>query len=457
LGALVLLGTILLPAVAAAQSEAPAYKPLRYDEDYSYLSDPQKRTDFWDPIKYIPLGNNPNTYLSFGGELRERAEYYSAPAFGLGGGGNDGYLFHRLLLSADLHATEYFRIFVQLGDELEVGKDKPLSPTDVDRLDLQQGFADVRLPITSDFEPTLRAGRQEMSFGSQRLVSVREPPNVRRSFDGFRFFDTIGAARIDAFVTRPVELERGVFDDETNDDQAFWGVYSTVPVAPHLNLDLYYLGFDNERAHFGGVPGDEARHSLGARIFGAVDDWDWNFEGVGQFGSFGGQDISAWTIASDTGYTMANLPWQPRLGLKANIASGDQNPGDGTLGTFNPLFPKLGYFSEAALVAPSNFFDVQPSLTVAPLDNLTISLGWDVLWRETTGDAIYIEPFTPVAGTAGQGGRFIGDQISLDVDWQVDRHIEVQASFVHFIVGDAFRDAGGRNVDFAMFSTAYKF
>jgi len=220
LGALVLLGTILLPAVAAAQSEAPAYKPLRYDEDYSYLSDPQKRTDFWDPIKYIPLGNNPNTYLSFGGELRERAEYYSAPAFGLGGGGNDGYLFHRLLLSADLHATEYFRIFVQLGDELEVGKDKPLSPTDVDRLDLQQGFADVRLPITSDFEPTLRAGRQEMSFGSQRLVSVREPPNVRRSFDGFRFFDTIGAARIDAFVTRPVELERGVFDAIQTEPQA---------------------------------------------------------------------------------------------------------------------------------------------------------------------------------------------------------------------------------------------
>jgi hypothetical protein len=34
----------------------PAYKLLRYEEDYSYLKDPSRRTDFWDPIKYIPLG-----------------------------------------------------------------------------------------------------------------------------------------------------------------------------------------------------------------------------------------------------------------------------------------------------------------------------------------------------------------------------------------------------------------
>jgi hypothetical protein len=44
----------------AAQStlnQSPAYKPLRYEEDYSYLKDPSRRTDFWDAIKYIPLGS----------------------------------------------------------------------------------------------------------------------------------------------------------------------------------------------------------------------------------------------------------------------------------------------------------------------------------------------------------------------------------------------------------------
>jgi hypothetical protein len=451
-----LLVAILAPPAAALQSEATAYKPFRYDEDYRYLRDLTRRTDTWDPLKYIPLGFDPNTYLSLGGELRERAEYFSAPEFGLSGGGANTYLLHRLLVSGDLHVTEYCRAFVQFGNHLEAGKGKPLSPTDVDWLDLQQGFVDVRPPIADGLGLTLRAGRQEMAFGSQRLVAIREPPNIRRSFDGFRLFDTIGGIRIDAFATRPVLLKRGFFDDQANHRQAFWGVYSTVPVTPGFSVDLYYLGFDNERAHFGAVSGGEHRQSLGTRLFGTAAGWDWNFEGVGQFGAFSGQNIEAWTVASDTGYTLMGLPWAPRLGFKANIASGDHSPNDRTLSTFNPLFPKLGYFSEASLIAPSNFFDFRSSVAVAPTNNLTVSVGWDCLWRETTHDAVYTEPFTPVTGTAGHGGRSIGNQVSLDVNWQIDRHVEIKASYVHFTVGDALRQVNSHDVDFAMVSAAYK-
>lgn len=439
----------------------PPYKSLRYEEDYRYLEDPAHRTDFWDPIKFIPLSQSPSIYLSLGGELRERFEYYSAPGFHLEDERSNGYLLHRLMLHADLHLGDYLRAFLQIGSELEAGKDSPLSPTDADHLDLQQGFLDVRLPVAPDdgIDPTLRFGRQEISYGSQRLVSVREPPNVRRSFDGFRLDDTIGSVKLSALAVRPVNLRDEVFDDDTNSHQALWGTYNTFPVSalPGLNLDVYYLGFRNDQARFGGIAGDETRHSFGTRIFGEAAGWDWNWELVGQIGSFHGDDIRAWTAASDTGYTFDKLPWTPRLGLKANIASGDTDPRDHKLGTFNALFPRLGYFSEASLVAPSNFFDVQPSITIQPFDDVSVSLGWDVLWRETTDDAIYIEPNSPVGGTAGHGGRYTGNQVSLDVDWQIDRHIEAKASYVHFEAGDGLKSAGGKNVDFVMFSTAYKF
>jgi hypothetical protein len=455
--ALSLTAMIALPSGAMAACEIPEYKSLRYEENYSYLQDPACRTDFWDPAKFIPVASDPNIYLSFGGELRERFEQYWAPDFGLGGARPDGYLLHRLLVSGDFHFGENFRAFVQLGSEFAPGKDEPLSPTDEDRLDLQQGFVDVRVPISDDVDPTIRIGRQEMAFGSQRLVSVREPPNVRRSFDGFSLFDTIGNVKFDAFLTRSVQLQEGVFDDKPNNSQAFWGLYTTVRVTPYLGVDLYYLGLDNEQAQFGAVLGGEHRHTIGTRIFGAADGWDWNFEIAGQFGSFAGGDIGAWTVASDTGYTFSDIPWAPRLGLKANIASGDHNPNKRSLGTFNPLFPKLGYFSEASLVAPSNFFDFQPSITVTPTDDFSVSASWDFLWRETTDDAVYIEPFTPVADTAGRGGRHIGSQVALDLDWRIDRHIEASASYVHFFVGDALRQAGADDVDFVMASIAYKF
>src|SRR5207245_3478727 len=84
----------------------PAYKLLRYDEDYSYLKDPGRRTDFWDAIKYVPLWGFEDCYLSIGGELRERYEFLhkadqgAAPA---DSHGNNGYLLQRYLLHAALH------------------------------------------------------------------------------------------------------------------------------------------------------------------------------------------------------------------------------------------------------------------------------------------------------------------------------------------------------------------
>ena len=79
-------------------------------------------------------------------------------------------------------------------------------------------------------------------------------------------------------------------------------------------------------------------------------DYDW--EPVLQFGNFDGGELWAWTIATDTGYTFASVPWAPRIGLKADVASGDRDADDSTLGTFNPLFFKAGYFNDASLLRP---------------------------------------------------------------------------------------------------------
>ena len=41
----------------------PPYELLRQDENYSYLSNPSCSTDFWDPIKYMPLNSKGDRYL----------------------------------------------------------------------------------------------------------------------------------------------------------------------------------------------------------------------------------------------------------------------------------------------------------------------------------------------------------------------------------------------------------
>ena len=88
---------IVAASVAQAQEVEEAFTPrpyrtLRYDENYSNLADPAKRTDFWDPIKYIPLSESGDWNLSFGGEARERYEYYHNYRWNPASPDQDGYL-----------------------------------------------------------------------------------------------------------------------------------------------------------------------------------------------------------------------------------------------------------------------------------------------------------------------------------------------------------------------------
>jgi hypothetical protein len=445
---------------ALAQS-GPGLRPFRYDEDYSSFADPARRSVLLAPLKYIGLGDN--AYLSLGAELRERFEMIDNPGFAAGlpaGAPTDNhYLLQRLLLHGDLHLGEHLRAFVQLGrfDAFDA-RHGSVGATQQNRGDLVQGFVDVSVAAGEGGRLTLRGGRQEMGFGSGRLISERDGPNLRRAFDGGRAMLTLPDGKLDLFLLRPVRPLGGSFDDSSNDQEAFWGSYATLPLMPGLSLDAYYLGYERAGARFAQGTGFEQRHTVGSRLAGRGGGWDWDLEAAYQFGAFGTAKIQAWTAASDIGFTLAALPWKPRLGVKANIASGDADPHDGKLGTFNALYPKVPYFTEAGLVAPANLIDAYPSLRLQPSDAVTLEMGWDVLWRQREADAFYRPvPFTPLARTAGQGNRFIGHQMQASLRWQLSPNLEWRAWYVHFDAGPTITRAGGRDVDFLATSLAFRF
>ena len=128
------------------------------------------------------------------------------------------------------------------------------------------------------------------------------------------------------------------------------------------------------------------------------------------------------------------------------------------LGTFDALYPKVPYFTEAGLVAPANLIDAFPSLRVQPTPAVSVELGWDLLWRQTTADAFYRPvPFAPVRGTAGGGNAWVGHQVQLSARWSLHPRVDLRAWLVHFTSGATLARAGGRNVDFAAASVAFKF
>jgi hypothetical protein len=445
-------------AEAVPASAPVGYKQLRYDEDYRFLQDPSRRQDPLDPLKYIELGPG-GWYLTLGGEVRERYEYFHNSQWGAGPQDDGGYLLQRYMLHADVHASEHVRIFLQVKSAIESGRNGGPRPTDEDRLDAHQGFIDFENSWGDDLSLTGRVGRQELQYGTARIVSAREGPNVRQSFDAVKLIARTGAWRADAFLGRPVETDVGVFDDGWDPDRAFWGVYASGPLrfVGDASADLYYLGLERRGAQFDQGEAHELRHSLGLRLFGRPQPWDYNFEAIGQVGSFGGARIAAWTVASDTGYTLT-LPASPRLALKADIASGDRDPYEASLQTFNALFPRGAYFSETALIGPANFIDVHPAIELRPARGVLVYADWDFFWRQSTHDGLYGVAVNLVRSGTTTDARYIGSQIQAGIEWAFLRHFTLVAIYAHFFAGPFLSDTGpARDVDFVTVWTTFKF
>ena len=437
----------------------PPFKSLRYDEDYSFLADSTQRTNFWDPVKYIPFADGRAGYLSFGGEARERFEGYENEFFSTNPDADNAYMLQRYLLHADYHAWQWLRIFGQLQSSLEYGRPGGPRPTDRDIIDLHQLFVDAAAQIHEKESITLRLGRQEMSYGSERLISTREGLNNRRAFDAVRLLYKREDIHADLLFSSPVEVDEGAFDDEHIHDLWFWGAYATVPFprTPGLKLDFYYLGLHNPHAVFNQGADTEDRHTIGTRMFGKLGHWDFNHEAMFQFGSFGSGDITAWSVATDHGYTFENVWSRPRIGLKAAIASGDNDAPDSDLQTFNPLFPRGNYFTEASLLGPENFFDVHPCFQLQPAKAWSFELGTDFYWRQSLDDGIYTPGGSVIYRGNANMARFVGTDLSLVATWQAMRNINVSAAYTHFFTGAFIDQNGGEDVNYGAIWASYKF
>jgi Alginate export len=437
--------------------EPPAYKMLRFTEDYSWLRDPAKRCDLFDPIKYIPLRTNePSWYLTFGGEVRERFEGNYDQNFGIGSGENS-YWMQRVTLLADLHLGERVRFFVEGISGIVAGQSQPAPAVQEDPINLQFAFMDVIPYLTEDERLTLRAGRFGMSLGSGRLVATRAAPNIPFKFDGFEAVYDRPFWHATAFVTRPVIEHTDRFDSE-DDGTGFWGLYLTrwFDDSRKSGIDVYYLGISREHGQYASGTGKELRHSFGTRWFGERNQWDWNGEGVAQVGEFGNESILAWTASVDAGYTW-EASWKPRLGLKADIASGDNNPTNGAQGTFDALYFKSGYFNDASLIRPENIIDVHPNLSANLTRAITIDGGADVFWRYSRNDAVYAVPGFVAIPALKTASAFVGTALDVNLEWRAQRHLSFLASYVHFLSGDYIHAAGGRDVNYVSTTMSFLF
>src|SRR5712664_2384065 len=452
----------------SSEPKRPAYQigsAGRFNEDWSVLRgvDLDKTDDFWDRLKFIPLSPDQYVWLTIGGQARERGEYYRQYLFGASEPKqSDAYLLSRYRLSADLHVTQYFRMFAEGRSAFSLDRDLAGGRTTayVDELDLMNGFADIMIPFAQKVNVTLRGGRQELIFGSQRLVGPGDFTQVPRAFDGGAAITQVASWTITPFWAQSVVVDQYRFNKSTSDLQLF-GVFGTGPlhVLP-VNLDLYWLDADNRTGNFNGTIGRERRHTLGGRAWGKVGatGLDFEVEGAAQFGTVGRGDIAASMFTTVLGYTLPITRLSPRVYLEFDYASGDDRRG-GDVGTFNQLYPNAhSYLGYIDYIGRQNIISPNGGVSISPIQGLTLSLQQYFFWRASDHDAIYNKSGGVLRPGTTTTARYVGAETDALATYNFTRHLQGYAGYSHFFTGEFISKTGkDKDSDFYYVAIQYTF
>lgn len=435
------------------------YSIERWQEDYSYLKDPAARTDPFDPLKFIPLDSNDDWYLSTGGQVRDRYDYFHHGNFGSGYQDYNGFDLVRILAHVDAHFGPDFRVFFQVNSGMIFDRDGGPRPGDADDVDVQQAFADLTVPINDRDSVVFRLGRQELIYGAQRLVSPNDWGNVRRTFEGAKASIYFPDDALDVFLVRPVIINKTRFNSG-DDHTAFGGIYNVTEfprmfpnMQAKLDTYLFWLGQSASTTTAVAVPSDT--FTLGVRPHANPAPWDFDVEADWQFGRDNGRAIGAWGVAGELGYTFANVKFEPNASIGLDIASGSPDPAH----RFNQLFPPLYlYLGHAYLLGRENIIDLHEQGLFNLRDDLTMTLAYHWFWRQNNDDAIYEVGGAVQRPTDGSNARTIGSELDLAFNWQIQQHLSAYAGYAHFFSGPFIRQTGpGGDVDFIYAAMTFTF
>lgn len=267
----------------------------------------------------------------------------------------------------------------------------PRPVQDLNKLASTELFAEYNFKTDTVTRFSLRLGEQALNYGMGTLLDIRDA-NVRRSFAGGKFIIKTGKDRIDLFAMRLIKTNPGSFDDGVDPNQRIAGAWytRTNPEAIIISkLEAYYLYTDRNPVTFAQGTGREQRHTAGGSTSLTFGNWNLYTEGVLQFGIFNRDRIFAWKWVQTFTYQGRGARLKPIFALQTAMSSGDHNPDGGTMGTFNPIYPKAIYYGYIDNVGSANILLVHLKSGLDLSKQINLTGEYYCFWRESIKDGIY--------------------------------------------------------------------
>jgi hypothetical protein len=473
---------------ASAQEAAPPppppprpwpvqYAERRFDENWAPIdwSDPHKGSrDFFDKMKAVKLNDSGSVWANFGGSIRGRLAYQSTVTFGGPFEFEPTMWTVRVRGHADVHFGQNFRVFSEYiysnssiqalvdtfgAPSARLGNDAPNKNGDALNLFGEyQGNA-------GGWQTGVWGGRRELLMGNQRIISPGNWLLNRHTFDGGGAFTSKGKHRFEGFVVRPMVPIPDRYTERDEDTVLSGGFYTTHFTknrpgggARNISFEPYLLNIQRKDVTFVQGTADENRFTLGALSQGDLGSTglDFEVEGMYQYGRyetpFDRGIINAYAWVAKSGYRWVKAPFMPRLVLGLEYASGDKDPDDTSLGTFDPLYPLAwNFYGFHAAFDRKNF--VAGSVTAEGLWKRVYfrTTYFPVMKRAQAADGVY-NSFNeiqrrPIPQSRGgdtldlqTASMDIGQQLDFGVFWQPTHHWQFYATYLHFYAGQFYTD-----------------
>lgn len=360
------------------------------------------------------------------------------------------------------YATPRVRFVAELYDSRAYLEDPgtPLSTNEVNALELVQAYVAGDIAAGRGAKVTLTAGRFLLNLGSRRLVAADEYRNTTNSYTGLRAdlaagdgwsataIYTLPQLRLpdarDSLRHNAVEVDRESFD------LVLWGGLAAKARAigpAMLEAGYFHLG---ERDAPGRPTRNRSLDTASLRLLrepapGAVD---YEVEAIYQWGTIRAGlapdaatlDVSASFVHAEIGYTFP-APWQPRLSLEFDRASGDAQ--GGRYGRFDTLFGmRRAELAPAGLynaVGRANLASPMLRLEVTPDKRTDAFLAVRPLWLAERTDAFST---TGVRDASGSAGSYAGLQLDSRVRyWLLPGRLRLEADAVWLGKGRFLKEA----------------
>lgn len=437
----------------------PSFNDRRFKENWILedwtLKDSLSR-NFSDRWKLIALSNNRNIWMSVGGQLRLRYQGTFNQEF------VDKYYGEytlRARLHADVHFGRNFRVFAEgiYSNAVDQGNTRLGVNTPVKDGAILNLFGEYTFNINSDWQTEVWVGRRELQAGYERFVSPGNWLNTRRSWDGFGINIGRNSNQISAFISKPVIVIPDGFT-QRDADAVFWGIrYQNDEVVYNMSsgygvpswsnyqkihFEPYLFGLDRQQVVYEQGTQDDKRYTLGVLFSGPIRNshLDYELEVAYQDGSFGSADISAYSITLELGYN-PRVFWQPRFWLGFDYASGDNNPNDNKLGTFDPLFPQAtAWFGEHGTIDRKNLVSYSFNIDLRPLDIITTRLSYWNFSRAQVNDAVYNTANGILRSPMGSTARDLGNSVQISNIIKPTFQWEFNVTYNFWIPGKFFEE-----------------